>query len=477
MTPADRVMEAVGPIVVKEVRQGLRARVFAICFGLLLLACLVTALVAAADVGESGLTSLGPQYLTLFLCGLAVVCFFVIPYTAYRSMAREREDETWVLLALTGLSSRRIVRGKVASAFTQALLYSSAGAPFILFSYFLNGVDLPTLLLEVLFASCWALALTAIAVALGTEGHTRIGRAVAHFLVLGILGAATVGGMAFGANFAREGGQWIQQEGFLIFAGVFPAVLLTSTVLVLEGAAAGLSLASDATVKGARLVFVGQLVVAVAGTYLGVSLDGAAPKDLAAAFSVMSSIFVLGFGFFAVSEQDGHPRSVKVPTFFTAGALRSFQLVMLALVVLTAAWATLYTLIPNATGYGYRHDRYWYSIFAAPLYVGLYLSIGVVLGRTWPLRGAPQPLATRVGFLSAVAIAAIASPVLAVIAGQRANDKGFNALNPVFGMVNFLEKLQEHHAVLNLALLGVGWVVWSALAWAMLKKRDGPRLT
>ena len=33
---AERIAEAVGPIVVKEVRQGLRARVFAICFGSLL---------------------------------------------------------------------------------------------------------------------------------------------------------------------------------------------------------------------------------------------------------------------------------------------------------------------------------------------------------------------------------------------------------------------------------------------------------
>ena len=152
----ERFLEAVGPIVVKEVRQGLRARVFAICFGLLLLACLTTSLVAAAEVREWDMQALGPRYLTLFLAGLSLLCFFVIPYTAYRSMAREREDETWVLLALTGLSSRRIVRGKVASALTQAALYSSAGAPFILFSYFLNGVDLPTLLIELCFAGCWA---------------------------------------------------------------------------------------------------------------------------------------------------------------------------------------------------------------------------------------------------------------------------------------------------------------------------------
>ena len=46
---AERLVETVGPIVVKEVRQGLRARVFAIFFGTLLVACLSMALIALAD--------------------------------------------------------------------------------------------------------------------------------------------------------------------------------------------------------------------------------------------------------------------------------------------------------------------------------------------------------------------------------------------------------------------------------------------
>ena len=76
-----------------------------------------------------------------------MVHFFIIPYSAYRSLAREREDETWVLLILTGLGPRRILRGKVASFLVQAGLYASAVGPFLLFSYYLNGIDLPTILL------------------------------------------------------------------------------------------------------------------------------------------------------------------------------------------------------------------------------------------------------------------------------------------------------------------------------------------
>ncbi|MBS1152546.1 MAG: transporter, permease protein [Myxococcaceae bacterium] len=470
----ERFLEAVGPIVVKEVRQGLRARVFAISFGLLLLACLVTSLVAAAEVREWDVQALGPQYLSLFLGGLSLVCFFVIPYTAYRSMAREREDETWVLLALTGLSSRRIVRGKVASALTQAGLYASAGAPFVLFSYFLNGVDLPTLLIEIGFAGCWAVFVTSVAVALGTEGHTRMGRAATHFLVLGLLAAATLGGIVFGANLAREGAQWLNEESFVIFACAFPVVLLTTAALVLEGAAAGLALASDATVKGARLVFVAQLLLALMGTYLGASLATPAHRDLPVVASILSAIFVAAFGFFSVSERDGFPRSQPARTWLTAGALRGWKLTMLVLVAGAFAWAGLHQLLPPG---GRNFDRTLYAIFAAPLYVGLYLSLAVVIGRLTPMRRLGEPVATRLSFLVLVLAAAVLFPVAAVLAGERANDRGWNLLNPIFGMVNYADRLNLSQAKAGIAMLAGGWAVSAILAWVVLKRRDGARIS
>ena len=49
-TLSERFVESVGPIVVKEVRQGLRAKVFALFFGSLLVVCLSMALVAVAGL-------------------------------------------------------------------------------------------------------------------------------------------------------------------------------------------------------------------------------------------------------------------------------------------------------------------------------------------------------------------------------------------------------------------------------------------
>src|SRR5262245_11512527 len=106
----ERIAERVNPIIVKEIRQGLRTRAFWIFFSLMLIACVIISLIAAAT-GE-GWTNRGKTYFLVYDVCLGFVQFFVILYSAYRSMVRECEEETWVLLTLTGLGSRRILRGK-----------------------------------------------------------------------------------------------------------------------------------------------------------------------------------------------------------------------------------------------------------------------------------------------------------------------------------------------------------------------------
>ena len=118
----------------------------------------------------------GRGYFFAFFVCLGVVHFFIIPYSAYRSLAREREDETWVLLTLTGLGPRRILRGKVASFLVQAGLYASAVGPFLLFSYYLNGIDLPTILVVLALGVGWLVFLTSVGVCAATLAEGRLVR-------------------------------------------------------------------------------------------------------------------------------------------------------------------------------------------------------------------------------------------------------------------------------------------------------------
>ncbi len=143
----ERLGDRLNPIVVKEVRQGLRT---ARLLGVLRADAAGLPRHLARGLRHTRTTVASPPRARASSSpsssAWALVHFFIIPYSAYRSMAREREDETWVLLTLTGLGPRRILRGKVASFLVQAALYASAAGPFLLFSYYLNGIDLPTIL-------------------------------------------------------------------------------------------------------------------------------------------------------------------------------------------------------------------------------------------------------------------------------------------------------------------------------------------
>jgi ABC-type transport system involved in multi-copper enzyme maturation permease subunit len=463
---SERLAEAAGPIVVKEIRQGLRARVFGIFFGLLLLACLVVALVAAAEFDPRSASTRGPEYFRLFLTALAVVEFFVIPYTAFRAMAREREDETWVLLALTGLGPRRIVRGKVTSALAQGLLYASACAPFVLFSYYLNGIDLPTVMVALVMAVGWSALLICIAVAAATQAHSRIGRAIAHFLTLGVLLGGTVLGIAFATLLSEEGGRLLTSEpGFRAFCAAVFTWSVTSAWVLLEGAASGLALISENSARGPRLALTAQMLVALAAG--GASALLVDPRTGAFVGSVCTSLQLVMAGVFAVSERDGFPPAfASARTWLKPGAVRSFMLITGLIGVCTAAWAAVFKE-------GHGNGDYLLPLLAGPLYVVLYLSLGVLAGRLTPFKRMGEPLATRVGLVCVTALGIALPPFFAVLLHKDSDSRSLNVLNPLVGMVNYARSRTSF----GLPLLGAAALLAAFLAWTVLASRDVERRT
>jgi hypothetical protein len=248
---AERLVEGVGPIVVKELRQGLRARVFAIFLGVLLIACVAVALVAFSRAHDAG-RALGPQFLAVYLGGLAFVGFFITPFLAFRSTLRELEDETWVLLSLTGLGARAVVRGKWLSSMTQFALYASVCAPFVVFSWFLNGVDLPQILVALALVGAWTAFSTSVGIALATQAHSRLGRVFAHFAALALLALGTFLGVVMTSVLSLEGARALRDTAVVQGLASLFVLASASTWLVLEAAAAGLALPTEAVSRGPR---------------------------------------------------------------------------------------------------------------------------------------------------------------------------------------------------------------------------------
>lgn len=470
VTFSQRIEDSVGPIVVKEVRQGLRAKVFAIFFGLLLSACLVVALVAVSEAADRSGGELGRGFLAAYLAGLGAVCFFVIPFIAFRSMLREREDETWVLLVLTGLGGRNIVRGKWVSAMSQALLFASACAPFVVFSYFLNGIDLPQILLPLLLSAGWTCLLTGVGIAIATQAHSRLGRTFAHFVALAVLGAGTFAGIGLCFLIADEGNRVLRQESFINFAAGIFVMSLALTVLVLEGAAAGLALASEPASRGPRKALLGVMGVAW-GFGLLAFLTRNGTSEAAAAGSVLTSVFLVIAGFFAVSEKDGWPRGLDSGGLLKPGAVRSFWLILLLLAGSTILWAALFGQAGH-DGSGKRLR----TLLGAPLYPALYLSLAAFVGRISPLKRLGEPIATRAAFVLMVSLGAVIPPVVSLVLGGRADDRAINALNPIIGMANFIDRSSS---TLDGALvfLAATTLLFVFLGLVALGSRDGERTT
>jgi len=141
----DRVGDRLNPILVKEARQAMKSRQFVVTFSLLLIGgWLWTVLFIAAGYPAIYYAPVGPGVLRGYFLVLSIPLLIVVPYAAFRSLAGEWEDGTFELLSITALSARQIVTGKLASAVLQMMVYYSALAPCIAFTYLLRGIDIVT---------------------------------------------------------------------------------------------------------------------------------------------------------------------------------------------------------------------------------------------------------------------------------------------------------------------------------------------
>jgi ABC-type transport system involved in multi-copper enzyme maturation permease subunit len=128
------------PILVKEVRQGVRGQVFS---GSCLLLQVLMLLVMAAALAEQGRSRSSAEMLMVwFWLTLGVPVALIQPLSGIAAVSGEKTLRTLEPMLLTGLSARRIVLGKWTALAVQNSLLVVAAFPFFLLRYFLGGIDL-----------------------------------------------------------------------------------------------------------------------------------------------------------------------------------------------------------------------------------------------------------------------------------------------------------------------------------------------
>ena len=249
-TLADDRLSALGdflnPILVKETRQALKSRQFTASFWLVLLFA-----TAWSFIGISMLMPhvyyfpTGRFMLVGYFVILCVPLLLIVPFSAFRSLATEREDGTYELLSITALSARQIVTGKLGSALMQMLVYYAALAPCIAFTYLLRGLDFGMIVVLLVGTFLASILFSCVGLVFAGLNRSRQWQALASVLLLLLLIA---GGWSWGfmmLSLMFEGGTAMDTADFWIWTGFILTMYATFVVMLIQIAAAQNSFVTD----------------------------------------------------------------------------------------------------------------------------------------------------------------------------------------------------------------------------------------
>lgn len=184
------------PMMVKELRQGLRSKSFTGFFILTQVLMIIGTFIAvgSAEIGVSD--SMGP----LFIGFLAIALLLVLPMRGFQAIPTEAADNTLDLLVLTRLQSLRIVVGKWIAIVAQSILAVVSVLPYILMRYFIGGVDLISELSIIAILLFLSAVIAAIAVGFSATSRSTNKRGsgilITLFVFFGISGVFNTLGLA-----------------------------------------------------------------------------------------------------------------------------------------------------------------------------------------------------------------------------------------------------------------------------------------
>jgi len=261
------------PMLVKELRQGMRSRAFMSAFLitqlLMILSVAFNLVSASGDEAGDGMS----QFLNgLFwvMIGLPLLC--VMPLRGFWSLHSEIKDGTLELVFLTHLSAWRIAVGKWTALTMQTLLLVCAVLPYVLLRYFLGGVDILADLEGLLLLFIGSITFTAATVAMSPfeskllRGLFILGMIffllflLTYFVVW--LVSQRIGGMSTGAT---------NLSGILLCGGIFVVAVVS---LALEIASSKIAPPAENHAIRKRLIGLGVLLLSPILVLLGLNAQG-----------------------------------------------------------------------------------------------------------------------------------------------------------------------------------------------------------
>jgi hypothetical protein len=446
------IVDGANPILVKETRQALKSRQFVVTFFIVLAACWIVSFGGVAVIGpQIYYGAAGSSMLVWYYGILAFPLAVIVPYSAFRSLAVEQEENTFDLLSITTLSSRQIVTGKLWSAIVQMLVYLSAVSPCIAFTFLLRGVDAMTTAMLLALAVLGSLALSMVALFVGAAArakHMQIITSVALILALfgAFVGAIIISLSLIESSVSQEADLWA-------FLGIVAAIYVTTFGLLHTAAAAQISFASENRSTPIRLWMMAQqacFVGGVASMTFAFGRDWDMVAGVSVASMLMAAFYWQVMGALLTGEwphlsnrvQRSLPQSALGRTFlsfFNPGPASGYMFAV-ANLTMVAAVALVVVYWSHAYG-GVSTDVYGYAVILAWSYVVGYLGIGRLLIGT--MRRFSYVSLTA-GFLIQLLLvfAGIGVPLTIQVTSRMLRNSGYTLLqmsNPFWTLVELLD--------------------------------------
>lgn len=187
--------DRLSPMLVKELRQGMRTKAFVGVFLALQIILGVILLSAGAAASSDDAGSTISNIIFIFF---SIAVLIIQPMRGISSLSSEVKGNTIDMMVLTRLSAWRIVTGKWASIVSQSALLLVTIIPYLILRYFFGGMNLigEIVFLAVLFLS--SAALTAVTVGLSASSSVIL-RSVLPMIALPIGAYSMLMALMFGA--------------------------------------------------------------------------------------------------------------------------------------------------------------------------------------------------------------------------------------------------------------------------------------
>ena len=315
----------------------------------------------------------------------------IVPYSAFRSLASEQEDNTYDLLSITTLTTGQIITGKLASAMVQMMVFLSAVSPCIAFTFLLRGVDALTVSVLLGYLVLASVGLSIIALLAGTVAKVRYTQVLISVLLVLMLALCFFGSIGLIATFISESYSFLRETQFWVANLAMLTFYITTFALLHAAASAQVSFNSQNRSTPLRRLMLLQYACFLGWMSLVVVENGWEGVNTAVMVAgVFAGVYWYAMGMLLTSEwphlsrrvQRSLPQSQLGRTFltwFNPGPGTGYMFCVANVTMLAIVGLLTLGFAPTGTRFGPNEEQVWYTYMLGWSYVVLYLGIGRLL--------------------------------------------------------------------------------------------------